>query len=182
MKIALCLSGQIRSYQKSYEYYLKNLIENNDVDVFIHTWNIDTDIYTELNTFNQLKETFKPKSFSLSKQFPEDQFKNYTVIDERWPAKNTFQMWYSVFKANELKREHELTNGFKYDMVVRTRFDFALNTKIDLNIEKNKLYVPNDLIKGTIDPNQMAANDQFAYGDSDVMDLYSQTFWNIDRA
>ena len=38
MKIALCISGQPRSFEKGYEYHYKNIIENNDVDVFIHTW------------------------------------------------------------------------------------------------------------------------------------------------
>ena len=33
MKIALCISGQPRSFEKGYEYHYKNIIENNDVDV-----------------------------------------------------------------------------------------------------------------------------------------------------
>ena len=38
MKIALCLSGQARSYEKGYEYHKKNLLDHYDVDVFYHTW------------------------------------------------------------------------------------------------------------------------------------------------
>ena len=38
MKIALCFFGQPRFVKKGYEYYKKNLIDNHDVDVFIHTW------------------------------------------------------------------------------------------------------------------------------------------------
>ena len=41
MKIALCFSGQPRSYEKGYEYYKKNLLDHYDVDVFIHTWDTD---------------------------------------------------------------------------------------------------------------------------------------------
>ena len=40
MKIALCLSGQARSFEQGYEYYKKNLLDHYDVDVFIHTWQL----------------------------------------------------------------------------------------------------------------------------------------------
>jgi len=33
-------------------------------------------------------------------------------------------MYYSIFTANELKRKHEIENGFKYDLVIRARLDF----------------------------------------------------------
>ena len=39
MKIALCFSGEARSFEKGYEYYKHNLLRFHDVDVFIHTWN-----------------------------------------------------------------------------------------------------------------------------------------------
>ena len=41
MKIALCLSGQPRSFEKGYEYHKKNLLDQYNVDVFIHTWESD---------------------------------------------------------------------------------------------------------------------------------------------
>ena len=174
MRVALCLSGQVRAFRESFPYYKKNLLNKHDVDVFIHTWEHIDDMSAA--TF------FRAQNISVSRPFNSNQFSDYKVIDERWPAVNTFSMWYSVFKANELKREYELREGFRYDVVIRSRFDFALNKELDLNVEQGKLYVPNDLIKGTIPPNQISANDQFAYGDSATMDLYSMTFWNIDRA
>ena len=41
MRIALCLSGQPRSFEKGYEYHKKNLLDHHDVDTFIHTWKCD---------------------------------------------------------------------------------------------------------------------------------------------
>jgi len=39
MKVALCLSGQIRNaIQHTYAFLKKNLLDLNDVDVFLHTW------------------------------------------------------------------------------------------------------------------------------------------------
>lgn len=179
-RIALCLSGQLRSWKEGYEYHKKNLLdqyEPGEIDIFLHTWEHPSgDDLSVAHRYGVI-------DWWVDKEFPREQFDKYSVVDNKWPAFNTFSMWYSVFKANELKREYELKNGFRYDVVIRSRFDFALNRVLDLDtMEKGKLYVPNDLIKGHIPPNQKHANDQFAYGDSNVMDLYSMTFWNIDRA
>jgi hypothetical protein len=43
MKIALCLSGQTRFVNQCYdEVIYPYILENNDVDIFIHTWDIDS--------------------------------------------------------------------------------------------------------------------------------------------
>lgn len=177
MKIALCLSGQARSFREGHKFLDENLFQGNDVDVFVHTWSDIDD-----KDFQELDYLYDPVEITTTRRFDEHAFKDYKVVDERWPASNTFHMWYSVFLANQLKKEHELFEGITYDVVIRSRFDFALNTKLTLPIDGDKLYVPNDLIKGYIEPNQLGANDQFAYGSSHVMDLYSSTFWNIERA
>lgn len=181
MRIALCFSGQMRSFKEGYNFYKKNLFDHydsDDVDVFIHTWEEE---YPG-PWYMDAASWYGARDVVADKRFTAQQFSNYKVAHEAWPAVNTFSMWYSVFKANELKRHYELSTGFRYDVVIRSRFDFALNRQLDFDILPDKLYVPNDFIKGTIAPNQIAANDQFAYGSSEVMDRYSMTFWNIDRA
>ena len=56
MKIALCLTGYVGSLEKfnhqssseqihireAYEYYKKNVIQDYDVDIFIHSWDINS--------------------------------------------------------------------------------------------------------------------------------------------
>ena len=37
-KIALCLSGYLRTFEECYPSILKNIIADNDVDIFIHTY------------------------------------------------------------------------------------------------------------------------------------------------
>ena len=42
MKIALCLSGQTRFVEQCYnEILYPYILEGNNIDVFIHTWDID---------------------------------------------------------------------------------------------------------------------------------------------
>jgi hypothetical protein len=40
MKIALCFSGLPRFINETYDNLSNNLIQNYDVDVFVHTWYI----------------------------------------------------------------------------------------------------------------------------------------------
>ena len=37
-RIALVLSGQLRSFAKGYEYMFENLLRHHQVDVYFHTW------------------------------------------------------------------------------------------------------------------------------------------------
>jgi hypothetical protein len=178
MKVALCLSGQPRSFEKGYEYHYKNLLKHHDVDVFYHTWN-----ESEL-LLDKVRDVWKPVKTLYTNVFDDRSFDKYDrTTDVRFPSKNTVHMLYSVFKSILLKKEYELEKGFVYDCVIKSRFDYALNITLPLSkIEDGKLYVPGDLIKGQIPPNGIACNDQFAFGHSDVMDLYGMTFLNIHRA
>ena len=38
MRIALCITGQPRMWEKGFEYHYKNIIKGNDVTVFLHSW------------------------------------------------------------------------------------------------------------------------------------------------
>lgn len=178
MRIALCLSGKPRSHQKGYEYHKRNLIDHHNVDVFIHTWNDVDD-----STLKFLNECYAPKRVVTTNSFNTENLKRYPDIHPDWPARNVIHMFYSVFRSNHEKKLYELENGFTYDVVVKSRFDYALNRTLPLDsIEKEKVYVPEDMVKGQIPPNGIICNDQFAFGDSPTMDIYSNTFWMIDLA
>lgn len=174
MKIAVCLSGQPRSLQRGHEYIAKNLLEPYSPDVFVSTWDnvVPTSDWLSINFL------YDPKVIVGQKSLSPDYFDKYTrIASPQHPAYNTACMLYQVYKANELKREYELQQGFTYDIVVRLRFDFALNTVLNFeNIEPWKLYVPNC----RQDPHRVMCNDQLAWGSSEVMDAYSQTFQNAD--
>lgn len=38
MKIALCMSGHARTYDQTFKFWKKNLLDSHDVDVFMHLW------------------------------------------------------------------------------------------------------------------------------------------------
>ena len=51
-----------------------------------------------------------------------------------------YSMFYSIWKANELKKEYEKKNNFKYDCVIKSRFDVALFDKLDV-MNQNLNYI-----------------------------------------
>lgn len=171
LKIALCLSGQPRSYIGGYEYHKKNLLDKHNVDVFIHTWK-DSFLY-------DIETLYKPVALKLDEPLNATYINSkYTkVANPQFPAFNTYSMWYSVFEANELRKLYTLRKGIEYDIVIRSRFDYALNRELDFDVvENHTLYVPQDRMT----PAHDFCSDMFAYGRPDVMDCYSNTFTNID--
>jgi len=175
MKIALCLSGQPRSFEKGFEYHKKNLLDHYDVDVFIHTWldNNEEDIQKLTNLYNPVATMVEPP---LTDDF-DSLYKN-TPNPIAHPPRFTVSMLYSMHKSCELKVVQEMENKKSYDWVIKSRTDYALNVKIPFEeLEKGKVYIPNCRMV----PERDFGNDQFAFGDSDVMNKRMSIYLNMNH-
>lgn len=173
-KVALCLSGQPRSVSAGFEYHKRNLLDHHDVDVFIHTWHARDE-----SARCEAENLYEPISVGVDIPFPATYInRRYThIANPQFPAVNTYSMWYSVFKANELRKLYTLHDGVEYDVVVRSRFDYALNRTLDLDrVEKHTLYVSDEVQTTRRD----FCSDMFAWGSPETMDCYSGVFQNID--
>ena len=164
---------------------------------------------TPLTAINQL---YKPKTMVVeypdynffidkmkqSKNLP-DQDKNsdkwYTLFknNNRYKWFNLLMMHYGIYKSNSLKKKFEDIKGFKYDLVIRCRFDLLFKKAIIDEVEKNVIYLPpnedidivfNEGMKKQLQEKGPAfmPNDKFAYGNSGAMDYYSSIyeFYNRD--
>lgn len=172
MKIALCLSGQPRSFKQGYSYHKEHLLDYHDVDVFIHTWAV--------RGIEELNILYRPKAMlvesSLEGNF--DQMYINTPDAIRHPPRFTVSMLYSMWQSSNLREEYEKKHKFKYDWVIKSRTDFALNTLIPFELlNPDLLYIPNERTVPTRD----FGNDQFAFGGSDVMSKRMGIYENIDR-
>lgn len=176
MRVALCISGQPRSYKVAYEYIKTNFLETHNPDIFVHVWSGDRGAYCGISAL------YEPKKIIYEQPFEKSFFKRYERIgDPTHPAVNTVQMFYSLFCANMAKIHHEMREGFKYDYVVKLRFDYALNRVLPFEqVEEGKIYVPAEPLFPNLS-NHVECNDQMAFGTSKAMDLYSSTFINLDR-
>lgn len=111
----------------------------------------------------------------MDENLPSDTNSDLFVPNPSHPANFCTSMFYSIYKSNDLRLKHQMLNGIKYDFVIRSRFDLALNKIIDFStLEKGVIYTSKD----TDEPNALL-NDQFAIADPDTMNLYASTFLNL---
>ena len=179
MKIAICLSGLSRFIEQGYNQISEKILHKYNVDFFIHTWwdesicnTIDDRGYKfEENTLEKISKIYKPKIFhnETRKEFNILQDVDYETLNPTSP----YSMFYSIMRCNELKKSYEINNNFKYDVVIRCRFDILIN-KLDIKFE--------EIEKGVIYTDTVGngfPNDQFALGDSASMDYYSSLYKRI---
>ena len=117
-KLALIYSGQPRHLRECYENHHSNFYQPDwDVDVFAHVWYDESwvgayfwDQYKDRGKWDAelipfMKEKLQPKAleFEEPKQFESD-----WSPDPRFPhpVNNTISMFYSLEKANDLKKKY----------------------------------------------------------------------------
>jgi len=200
MRIAICLSGLSRCALLTFESIISNLAIPLNADIFIHTWDIDDDKNRFGNSVNNAKSlgSNKTEFFAQYKQVKGviiEQFSsNWNFLNVRSVA-NVVPMYYSIFKANQLKIAHEQQQGIDYDVVIRSRFDSlyqsnlilhelteaANNTNIifvGLNAINKGPYTSRRNFKSESTGDPFVA-DNFAFGASAAMNLYSDTYCNL---
>jgi hypothetical protein len=187
MKIALCLHGLFDSFTDStskgvdgYNYIKKHILDGNDVDVFVHSW----EPYKKF----EIVKLYNPKNTIFEEQI---NFKEIT--DSRGlnnlkrtprPPERVLSHLYSVTKSIILAIEDDT----KYDIIIKSRFDLGrinrntsgpnkhnpypvqcINFKKDIDV--NKIYMAN------WNHFHMGPADMWFYGSERVMsnfkDLYT---------
>jgi len=182
MRIAVCLSGQPRFLDNGYQQIFEKIISKyNDVDFFIHTWWNDHNLnakganrnYTfKSDTLKLIMDYYKPR---LILNEPQIDFNIYNDVDyETINPISPYSMFYSLKISNELKSYYENKNNFKYDVVIRCRFDILIN-KFDIDLSDIDLsYIHTDTVGNGF------PNDQLAISSSENMDYYSSLYDRID--
>jgi hypothetical protein len=141
MKIALCLKGNVGNRRKyglgkmslelanlGFNHWKENLLALNDTDVFFHNWNPEFE--------KELIEMYNPRSHICEKQinFPNCPSQRHFAI------KSSF---YSCKKVVDLMASYSNLNNIKYDVVVLSRFDLALQKPVNFikeNLDLDRVY------------------------------------------
>lgn len=106
-KVAICLSGQLRTGIKAHTSFVKFFSSLENYDVFYHTWELTPE------KSKKVKELYNPKLYLEE-----------SPLDRRYES-SFGNMLYSILMANELKKQYEIENNFRYDLVIKTRFDLV---------------------------------------------------------
>jgi hypothetical protein len=189
MRIAICFSGQPRYIEEGFFYVKKNILDKyENVDVFVHSWwsseyinkgfigtNVKRDCFYESDTVEKIKKYYNPIDCIFEKQIHFDI--NHNINYGKQNPLAVYSMFYSIYKSNQLKSEYESKNNFKYDLVIRCRFDIVINY-FDLNLSDKDKYI---FVGGEHHHGGQSGipNDQFAISSSQNMDLYSSVYKNI---
>ncbi len=203
MRVALCLSGLMRTFAITYDSIYSYIIKPNNCDVFISTWDeVGNNYYKDEGspwayqrspleekplTEDHIRlvyqhnlcgveiESNKPILESIGANLRETERKAPITVahDPRnhQIVKRISLMHYKIKQCNNLRKNYELKNNFKYDVVIRCRPDLMFQKIVIVKCHPN-LVVPRH-------NNYNLTNDQFGYSVGTTMDIYSGLFDKI---
>lgn len=161
MKIAVCFSGQWRTGNYCFDNLKQFLgILYPYCDFFIHTWDVNKQkCYNLSNVFSKevkltnteidaINENYNPKKIVIDdyknvynslEKYEEYVYTNVKILEIIQP------LWYSFYRSNELKKEYENENKFKYNYVLKLRPDikFHPHRRLSQDIEMYKSELDN---------------------------------------
>ena len=79
-----------------------------------------------------------------------------------------------MWKSSQLKQMYEKNHNFKYDCVIKSRFDVALLDELDV-MNQNLNYINSPDVCG----NPNVISDWFNFSNSDNMDVYLDVYNNM---
>ena len=181
MKVALLISGYLRTFKNNLPKIKKSIIDNfEDVDVYIHVTKNEknNDTYLNLTSLTDdikyINDELKPLSLICEDNIL---FSNDKKIN------NTYNNWFKFYKLNELKKINESENKLKYDLVIKFRPDLNIISDDIFNFSENVITIPKESLidkKKLINPNDKYLCDILAYGSSLLMNNYFSIFNNLE--
>jgi uridine kinase len=181
MKIALLISGYLRTFKTTIFSIKETILNNNEVDIYMHiTKNENEDIYMNNNDFNEMiiliNMQLKPKCILIEKN---------GFFSEDIKTNDLYNQWLKYYKLNEIKKQNENIYNYKYDIVIKYRYDVIIEEELNFNeFNKNIIYIPFDskIDKSKLtNKNDMFVCDILAYGDSNIMDKYFNIFFHLSE-
>lgn len=150
-KIAMCISGYLRTFEECYPSIKKNIIDGNDIDIFIHTydkignssgWRHPIDLSQDINmefleSIPNLKVLAVQKWDNIRYQF--EKFRQYQPNITNINVIGT--IFYKIYMCNQLRKQYELENNIKYDIIIRMRGDQIFEKKINLDFPEHKILI-----------------------------------------
>lgn len=131
MKIALCFYGQPRLVSAGFDYFKKYFLDQYEVDVHAHLWNIDG-----VHDFEKL---YQPKTLRIEEQI------NFEIPYGIFGAEphhgepaftrcafNSISQAYSFYQSCLSRESYSTETGTVYDLVIKARTDTTIYS-LDMN-------------------------------------------------
>lgn len=191
MKTALCLygiiggkkgkngRGGIVNFLECRDWYLKNIIEVNDCDIFLHSWSFEHG--------SSLVKAYSPKASRF------EPVQKFHILNKkpslRFSEANSRSRWLSHKTVMQLKSEHEAREGFKYDFVMVSRYDLIFKSIFDFStLDPSYFYVSNwndhqrkTPLKNNFTPKSHRFQDLWFVASSEMMDAFSDLYDHLNE-
>lgn len=146
--VAVCFSGQPRTWRIAKENILKyyTFEKNVNVDFFIHTW--DTNEYKSItNPFNRIEEKVSENELEEIKKAFNPKYAELEIYNRDEMPNPFCSLFYSFKKSIWLKRKYEIENDFRYDVVIKARFDvnYMQEGLCNFRYPYSKFYIPHEI-------------------------------------
>lgn len=159
MKIAVMLTGHVRTYKKTHKSLFKFFLKNNiDYDIFIDCWDITGErigsktkerlVDTKID-IDKIKEIYQPKYMNVEDCYGwlGDNKKKSKKIEKEIGITNQkiniigghLSQNYKINSCFNAIKDYSIANNVKYDVVVRLRFDIAFNGHFNIGDFVNDL-------------------------------------------
>jgi len=188
MKIGLVLFGHLRSYRQTHDSFqqLKNSLERlGAVDVFCHTWDIEESVTASWWKEHKAEDPppptvdpgeivskYGPVQYSIesSRQFDGAGY----AVNSSVPIGGILSMLHSQKRAFDILCDHEQQGDFKYDMIVKTRYDLVYEISPSFPDLAAKCIFQNCLFLPSSNPYELigSRSDVFAIGPRLLMEQY----------
>jgi len=183
MKVALLISGFLRSYDLNLKFIKEEIINSYEhVDTYLH---ITKDEKHEDRYFNLIEDVDIKKI--IDELCPRTVvFENSSIYSTNKLANSAINHWKKLYELNELKKINEQIDNVPYDLVIRYRPDMFISTKnifFNYKKEENIIYIPED---SKIDKKKLTNKsdgyicDALAFGNTESMNRYFDIYKNIN--
>jgi hypothetical protein len=198
MKIALILTGHLRTFESNIPYFRECIINKGDTDIYFDLWdtygywsedmvdgfNKQTNKIDPEKLKDRLRESLKYINIDVWDEHKKELqkrsalFERTKVVYNNSPAGasrplNLISLWYKRWKGVNVMNE----SGIKYDKVILTRPDIRINSSVDMhngNVELANTYSDNS--RGYADIFFNGSQQQI----TDIADVYNHMEETLD--
>jgi hypothetical protein len=192
-RIAVQISGEFRTLYATWQSFQRNVLDISgdiEVDLFIHTWKRDqeglgTFPFAERGNWHKTVYVsghdhglmlYRPKAYEIE---------DFNEKKELHRLPRQMSMFYSIYRANEVRKAYEEQSGIHYDYVMRYRTDLVIEENLYIHLlpllGQSFLMIPlSKRVQQSDGPCVQDSGesycDWFAMGTPEAMDIYARTF------
>jgi hypothetical protein len=151
LRVALCLSGFLRTFQETAPAIKKHIVDRYNADIFIFSPEEQNPSPSFCHSrLSDLYGADRIKACVL-RPYEEDRFDEIVKKHDLKPefhnrdVRRTLSAFYQIQQSNHLKSQYEQDQGFRYDVVIKTRHDLGVYSPLVLegeDFDEKTVYFP----------------------------------------